>query len=288
MKNGRILVLGAAGMLGGTLVPILATAGFEVVRHGRNPLPECIDVHADLADLHQVIRLIQLVEPQAVVNLAALSNVDQCETEPHEAYLANELSAYNVARAARDTPELHVIHLSTDQVYDGLGPHSESHVVIRNTYAQTKRAAELVMESCHAAILRTNFFGPSYVGHRRSLSDWIIESLQQGREIPVFTDVFFSPLTMDSLSRTVCELVATRLTGIYNVGSRHGMSKADFALAVARAKGLPTSLLNRVTSETVTSGRARRPKDMRMCVEAIERALGRPMPTLAAEIESIA
>lgn len=274
-------------MLGGTLVPILSAAGYEVVRHGRTPLPEYIDVHADLSDPQQALTLFKSVEPQAIVNLAALSNVDRCESEPQEAYLNNVLTAANVARAARAAPAIHVIHVSTDQVYDGPGPHSEADVVIRNSYGQTKRAAELVMESCHATILRTNFFGPSQIAHRRSLSDWIIESLEQGRGIPVFTDVFFSPLTMDSLSRTVSEILATRPIGILNVGSRDGMSKADFAFAVADAQGLPTSLLNRVPSETVAAGRARRPKDMRMCVAAIERALGRPMPTLAAEIAAL-
>lgn len=287
MKNGRVLVLGAAGMLGGTLVPMLTSAGYEVIRHGRHPRPDLIDVHADLADTHLTVKLLQTVKPEAVVNLAALSNVDRCESEPHESYVSNLLSAVNVSRAVQVTPGVHAIHFSTDHVYDGPGPHTELHVMIRNSYAQTKRAAELVMEHCHATIVRTNFFGPSSVADRRSLSDWIIQSLEENHAIPVYTDVFFSPLTMNSLSKIVLELIAIRPKGIFNVGSRDGMSKCQFAFAVAEAKRLPLSLLNPVSSETASPTRARRPKDTRMIVAAVEKILDHNMPTLASEIETL-
>jgi dTDP-4-dehydrorhamnose reductase len=112
-------------------------------------------------------------------------------------------------------------------------------------------------------------------------------SLTAGSAIPVFTDVFFSPLTMHSLSEIIVDLLPHPPEGVFNVGSRDGLSKAEFAFAFAKAMALPQDLLVPSCSDTVTANRARRPKDMRMNVKAIESALGRQMPTLADEIVSL-
>jgi len=287
MKSRRILVLGAGGMFGATLVPVLAAAGHHVIRHSRTPRQAQGDLHADLADRDATRALFEAVDPNIVVNLVAATNVDLCETDPHQAYVGNVVTAGNVAHAARAMPGAHVIHVSTDQVYDGPGPHAEANVVIRNTYAQTKRAGELLLEDCAATILRTNFVGPSHVANRTSLSDWIAASLAAGSTIPVFTDVFFSPLTMSSLSNIIVELLSEPPVGVFNVGSREGLSKAAFAFAFAEAMDLPQHLLVPTLSDAVASNRARRPKDMRMSVAAIETVLGKQMPTLADEITSL-
>ena len=287
MTSRRVLVLGASGMLGGTLVPVLVAAGHHVIRHARTAANRFADVQADLADNEATLALFQAVDPEIVINLAGETNVDACEADPHRAYVGNVVTAANVARAARASANLRVIHVSTDQVYDGPGPHGEADMLIRNTYAQTKRAAELLFEHSPTTIIRTNFVGPSHVSHRSSLSDWIAASLTAGSTIPVFTDVFFSPLTMHSLSKTIANLLPQPPDGIFNVGSRDGMSKAEFAFAVAKAMSLPQDLLVPTCSDAVTGNRARRPKDMRMSVEAIESSLGRRMPTLADEIASL-
>ncbi len=76
------------------------------------------------------------------------------------------------------------------------------------------------------------------------------------------------------------------LTGVFNAGCRDGASKADFAMSVARHKGLQTET-SRIGASTVMPDRAKRPKDMRMAVGRIEQALGRPMPTLDQEVAKL-
>lgn len=280
-------MLGANGMLGGTLSPVLEAAGHKVIRHARTPHAGLVDAHADLADRNATLALFNSVNPDVVINLAAASNVDLCESDPQLAYLGNVITAANVARALRGMRRAHLIHISTDQLYDGIGPHAEAHVVIRNMYAQTKRAGELLFDGSPATILRTNFFGPSRVVQRTTLSDWITSSLTAGSKIPVFTDVLFSPLTMCSLSQVIVQMLHDPPIGVFNVGSREGMTKADFAFAVAKSLDLREDLLVPALSDSGLPNRARRPKDMRMNVAAIENVLGRQMPLLSDEIKSL-
>jgi dTDP-4-dehydrorhamnose reductase len=87
------------------------------------------------------------VEPEIIVNLAALTNVDLCERHPQLAYLSNVKIVENLASSIRNLPiRCHLVHLSTDQVYDGAGPHKEEDITLSNYYAFSKYASELAAE----------------------------------------------------------------------------------------------------------------------------------------------
>ena len=126
-------------------------------------------------------------------------------------------------------------------------------------------------------------FGPSRTEGRASLSDFVVEALRQKKPITLFQDILFSPLHMDTLARYVRRSIEEELRGVFNLGCREGMSKADFALSIARHKGLPTTSATMGESHHLL-GRARRPADMRMDVSLIEEAIGETMPTLECEI----
>ena len=135
-------------------------------------------------------------------------------------------------------------------------------------------------------MLRTNFFGPSRRTGRSSLSDFVIQSLTAGKPVTFFADIFFSPLHMATFGALAVELVQRGITGVFNAGCRNGASKAQFALAIARHKGLQTQTA-RIGNSTSLPGRAARPKDMRLAVDRIETAAGRRMPTLEEEIAKL-
>jgi dTDP-4-dehydrorhamnose reductase len=279
----RVLVTGAMGLLGSSLSLALEQYGVRVVRHGRR----AGDVQADLTQRQAVEQLLNGVAPDAVVNLAALTNVDQCESQPSEAYRSNTLTTENLAsviRRLRVPPYL--IQISTDQVYDGPGPHAEDSVTIRNYYAMSKYAGELAASGVPSTILRTNFFGPSIQPDRTSFSDWIVGALRRGEVIRVFQDVFFTPLSLQRLGAFVCLALERRIPGTFNLGSREGMSKAEFCFTLAEVLGLPTTSLVR-TDSSKAGLRAARPKDMRMDCSSFSRLFGVELPTLRLEIESM-
>jgi dTDP-4-dehydrorhamnose reductase len=278
----HLLVIGATGLLGSTLAPILAASGHSVVIHGFSGAAQ---EKADLCDFAQASAMMARVKPDCIINLAALTNVDLCEREPHKAYLLNVATVTHVARAIREQAQhCHLIQISTDQVYDGRGPHSESNVTITNTYALSKIAAELAAASLPSTILRTTFFGRSRSDNRTSFSDWIVQSLRKGAPINVFDDILFTPLNIKTLASMIERLVSIRPVGLFNLGSREGMSKAAFAFALAEVMALPTSHITRTVSTASQALDAYRPKDMRMDSSLFERTMGLQLPTLIDQI----
>jgi dTDP-4-dehydrorhamnose reductase len=284
--QGPTLLLGASGLLGASLLPVLEEAGGVVSTQGRSA---GVQHRADFARTNEAAAVLDAVRPGAIVNLIGATNVDRCEQQPDEAYRTNSRVVENVAAWMRQrSPETHLVHVSTDQLYDGDGPQSEDGVTIRNTYALSKYCGELAAVGVASTILRTNFFGRSRCAKRQSFTDWLYGSLTRGDHIRVFDDVRFSPLSMASLSNLICAVIGDRILGVFNLGSRDGMSKADFAFEFAAALGLSTRSMSRVPIAGGLPLTAYRPRDMRMDVSKIEAALGIRLPTLAAEIRRTA
>lgn len=280
-----ILTLGATGLLGATLVPTLIASGHTVITHGFSGSAQ---EKVDLSNFTQTSDLLARAKPDCIINLVALTNVDQCEREPNKAYMLNVMTVANVVRAIRvQAPNCHLIQISTDQLYDGSGPHAEANATVTNTYAFSKIAAELSAASISSTILRTNFFGKSRCANRISFSDWIVSNLRAEQSINVFDDILFSPLEIKTLALMIERTVSTRPVGLFNLGSRNGMSKADFAFELAEIIGLPTSQLIRAQSTACSALGAYRPKDMRMDSSLFEATLGLKLPTLLEQLESL-
>jgi dTDP-4-dehydrorhamnose reductase len=284
-RMSKILVTGATGLLGATLVPQLERRGHTVLRHGHRGAAQ---FRADLRDPAQTAAMLEQARPDCIINLAALTDVDRCEREPNEAYELNVVSLENICGWIRSgAPGCHLVQISTDQVYDGPGPNPESAVTIRNTYAFSKIAAELVAAGAAGTVLRTNFFGRSRCPTRTSFSDWILQSIHAGRPLALFEDVHFSPLSLSTVSAMIERVVRERPRGVFNLGAAGGASKADFAFAFARALNLPTAQMQRTASSRAPQLAARRPRDMRMDSGLFERTMGLELPPLSDEINSM-
>ena len=91
---------------------------------------------------------------------------------------------------------------------------------------------------------------------------------------------------MSTLAALAFEMLEKGLRGIFNVGSRAGMSKRDFAHSVAARLGLSTAAAKDGDSAAIP-GRAARPRDLRMDVGRVEHALRRPMPSCQHEIDKL-
>jgi len=278
---GVILVLGATGMLGATLCPDLSAMGYRVLRQSRRPGTEvCFD------PLDRIAVAAALAEHQsdAVVNLIAESNVDACQMDMRRAYLANVRTVENLVSAMAVEPSTaHLIQISTDHVYDGVGPHAESAALPCNAYAVTKYAGELAALRVGATVMRTNFFGCSRSAGRNSFSDWVVSSLRSKAGFTVFDNVYFSALHMSTLTQCVARAIRQRCGGVFNVGCKDGLSKAGFAQLLASGLGLDTASM-KIGSVGDAPLSAPRPSDMRMNVYSFERTFGVEMPSMAQQI----
>jgi dTDP-4-dehydrorhamnose reductase len=277
----RVLVTGAAGLLGPYLVDAFADVGDVVTTTRTSGSLSC-----DLTYPDQVGHLLQTVGPALVVHAAALTQVDDCEHDPGRADACNRGMVQNLVDHLH--PEAKLLMFSTDQVYpDVPGPHSEADVGPVNVYGQTKLAGErAAMTRGSSLVLRVNFFGPSRTSGRASLSDFVVEHLVTGAPVTFFSDVLFSPLHLATLASVAVDAVERGVSGVYNVGSRGGMSKLEFGLAVAAHLGLGTEVATAGLS-TDRPGRAPRPRDLRMAVDSIEAVLQSSMPTTSDEVAKL-
>jgi dTDP-4-dehydrorhamnose reductase len=276
-----VLITGGNGLL----APFMEEAGRkygEVIltaRQGGN-------FSCDLADGTSVKYLLEKTKPEVVIHCAAMTDVDKCEKNAAEAYDGNLNTTKNIVRYFPRKCQL--VYISTDQVYPDIsGPHQEGSEDPVNEYGRSKLAGEqAALASPGSLVLRTSFFGTSRTPNRKSLSDFVVDSLSARKQISLFPDVLFSPLHATTVATLTFEMIERRLNGVFNLASRDGLSKAEFALTVASHFGLQTETATEGYS-TMQPGRAIRPKDLRMDPSQLERALGMTMPGLKQEIEKI-
>lgn len=286
LQMNGFLITGATGLLGTTLVPYLKLYGYNIVTHARTGRTDFL---ADLADRDKSFEMLTQIQPSLIINLVSLTSVELCQEQLNSAYLANTRTVENLVYWLLETGTgCHLIQISTDHVYDGMGLHTEDEITLTNNYAFSKYAGELAAARVPSTILRTNFVGRSKASHRESLTDWVYTSLTNGKQIQVLNDVYFSPLSMTTLVGMIRLVIEKKPIGIYNLGSHNGMSKADFDFAFAKCLGLSTKTMSRIDTGQAKFWKAYRPKDMRMDSSRFENTLGVKLPLLSDEIKQVA
>jgi dTDP-4-dehydrorhamnose reductase len=282
----KILVTGATGLLGSSLVPYLRKLGHTVVAHARAAQA---DIVFDLSESALTYEQLTRVRPDVIINLVGLTSVELCEDQVNLAYLTNTRTVENLAHWMRASgADCHLVQVSTDHVYDGTGLHTEDEITLTNYYAFSKYAGELAACGVPSTILRTNFVGKSKVAHRESLTDWVYNSITMKQHVQVLDDVYFSPLSISMLVEMIGLVVERRPLGIYNLGSHAGMSKADFDFAFAECLCLPTGTMTRIKTSQAAFLKAYRPRDMRMDCSRFEEVMRIKLPTLQELIQQMA
>ena len=281
-----ILITGSTGLLGADLVPYIKKCDYKVITHS---LSRNADILFDLSDKEKSYECLEKIKPNVIINLVSLTSVDICEEKLNLAYLTNTRSVVNLVNwISCSGTNCHLVQISTDHIYDGPGLHSEEDITITNNYAFSKYAGELAAIQVPSTVLRTNFIGRSKATHRESLTDWVYNSCVEKKHVKVLDDVYFSPLSIKVITEMIELVVQKKPIGIYNLGSRNGMSKADFDFAFAKYLKLPTNTMKRIKRSEATFLKAYRPEDMRMDSSKFENALGLKLPNLDDLIEPLA
>lgn len=284
-----LLVAGASGFLGRTLALEALASGRRVTgsvnRHAAADQPGLAVVTADLTVPSAAKRLLRHLEPKWVVNCAAVANVDECERDPERARALNVELPRALAAACAEAG-VGLVHMSTDSVFDGeRGNYSEDDEPAPvNVYARSKLEGERAVHEVlpAALVLRTNFIGVS-PSRSVGLADWIASKLESGERIRGFADVMFAPLLVNELARLVLAAIDSELQGLYHASARDACSKYDFGCRLARALGFDSTLIDRATLADAKLT-ARRPLNTSLSSSRLERALGRPMPSIESAI----
>lgn len=241
---------------------------------------------ADLLDT-DIRALLTACRPDVVVHCAAITSVDQCESNPQVAQKLHVRSTEGLAEACRAI-NAQLVYISTDSVFDGAkeAPYTElDRPQPLNVYANTKLDGERsVLAYSKGLVLRTNIFGWRWQGPA-SFSEWILAGLQQQAELTMFTDVMYSPIASEELARVIDMCIERDIAGLYHAGGGESLSKYDFSLKVARAFSLPATYVRPIKlaeKELV----ARRPANMALDSSALGRLLGKAMPDVDTSIHA--
>ena len=236
---GRVFVTGAAGRLGASIVDVFADR--DVVAHTRASL--------DITDPEAVRRTVGDAAPAVVINCAAFNDVDGAEDRAVEAVAVNALSVRGLARAAEACGAT-LVHFGTDFVFDGRAtePYTEdAQPAPRSTYALSKLLGEwFALDAPRAFVLRVeSLFGAphGWTGRRGSL-DSIVEGLERGAEVRVFTDRVVSPSYADDVARATRHLVDSEAApGVYHCVNSGQATWRDVAQEAARLLGVTARLV---------------------------------------------
>ena len=205
------------------------------------------------------------------MNLAAITNIDQCEKFNKKALNINTIFLKNIRYySSLHNKECYLIHLSTDQFYSNYKSNSEGQKKCLNFYTKTKLLSEIYLKNTNSIILRTNFFGKSLKPTRKSFTDFIYYNLINKNKINLVDDVKFSPISINTLKKVLLLIIKKKFTGIYNVGSKRGYSKFKFGIKFAEKLNLDKSLIIKKSINDLKL-LAKRPRDMRMIVTLFEK-----------------
>jgi len=271
----NILVLGAYGLLGSHLCSSLLEESYKVFHQGSSD-------NAELSFLpyldDELVKVVEKKQPEVIINLIALTNVDLCEKDPQLAYLLNVKTVEKIIEASKYF-DFHLIHLSTDQVYSGLGIHKESCVKPINVYGLTKYCSELVASKMKSTIIRTNYHSKSIVLKRYSFSDWLVKSLRNGDKITLFDDISFNAVHVSFLIKIIKISIQEKHIGTFNVGCKDSITKAKFAISLGKLLNLNDS--SAVIGKSKDSKLiASRPNNMVMCVDKLQKLFKIEAPTI--------
>ncbi len=279
----KVLITGSNGLLGQKLIEhyksqtahqLVATARGEdrfALKGGY------VYESLDITNEAEVKRVLALHKPDAVINTAAMTNVDACETE-REACDDLNVNAVKYLVQACNEIGAHLVHVSTDFIFDGThGPIDENEKPAPlSYYGQSKLLAEeQVMNFAKSwSIARTVLvFGIVSDMSRSNIVLWAKGALESGKQINVVSDQFRTPTLAEDLANG-CELIAEKkASGIYNISGRDFMSVFDLVYRVADFWKLDKSLLKISTSEGIKQP-AKRPPITGFRIDKAVRELG--------------
>jgi len=278
----RILVTGANGLLGQKLVlrlqqkndiELIATA------RGKLNLPQQRGVFYSLDVTHEgeVNRVISTTKPTVVINTAAMTQVDQCETDRDECWKSNVNSVEYLIRACSKN-NVHLIHVSTDFIFDGShGPLDETEKPNPvNFYGESKLAAEkaIINSSIDWCILRTVLvYGITADMSRSNIVLWVKNSLEQGKTIQVVNDQWRTPTRAEDLAMGCYRAAEKNAQGIYHISGKDFLSPYDIALQTADFFKLDKSLIKASDSNQFKQP-ARRPLTTGFIIDKARKDLG--------------
>ena len=262
----KILITGSNGLLGQKLVlslrdnyEVLATSIGACRMNNQNRFTyQSLDITNEQA----VQRIVLHFQPDAIINTAAMTNVDTCEDNQEACDKVNVHAVQYLADACAKVGA-HLVHISTDFIFDGEeGPYKEEDQANPlNYYGLSKVRSEHILQkhSCDWVVLRTIIvYGTADNISRDNIVLWGRAALKKGDPLDIIDDQFRSPTLAEDLAQACILAVEKRAKGVYNASGKDIMSILEMVERMADFYGCDKSIINRISSVTL-SQKAKRP-----------------------------
>lgn len=280
----KILITGSSGLLASAIIHKFKNK-FDLYLTSRNP-GENFDTKFKSFDLScdDYSLLTNWTKPDIIIHCAASTNVDQCEVNKNEALKVNT----ETVKKLKDVfPESKFVFISTDAVFsepNGCVEESECNPV--NYYGHTKYLAEQYLRTLdeNFLIIRTTIVGLG--GHRQSFCDWILNSAKNGKEIGLFTDSFFNPISIWNFSEKIDWCLDNDVQGIFHINGSEIISKYDFGIKLVKAAGLRGDIIKKIKISDMNFI-AKRNSNMSLSVEKFKKIYNAPLPDINTTITEI-
>jgi dTDP-4-dehydrorhamnose reductase len=259
------MVVGGQGRLGQKLIEVLKReTEWEVSSVVRAGIADRRGVrYFDTASKREWKELLADIRwtPDVMVNCAAISDVDFCETHRQEAWETNVgLTEIQVELCRKTGGKL--IQISTDHVFSGEdGPYTESSTPNPiNYYGKSKLAADnlCIQSGIDCCIVRTMWLYGSIENGKPTFVDWVLANVAQRKRIAVPGDEFGNPTLTDDVAYGIIRVVEESFQGILNLAGPETVSRETFATAILQEWGFDPEMIDTVTSAEL-GRRARRP-----------------------------
>jgi dTDP-4-dehydrorhamnose reductase len=246
----KMLVTGAAGMLGSALIPALNKRGHKVFATDLAPVDK-IDL-LDVRDNIQINTIIDKIKPEMVLHLAAETDVDRCELEPEHAFLTNTIGTQNVALACQKRNIL-MVYISTIGVFygDQIEPYSEFDTPNPiNIYGRSKLEGEKIVQNLleRYYIVRAGWMVGGGPKRDKKFIGKIIKQIKEKNVLKAVNDKIGSPTYTVDFSKCLTDLIETGYYGLYHCTNKGYCSRFDVAKKIVEFMGRSDVTVEQVSS----------------------------------------
>jgi len=279
----RILVTGSNGLLGQKLTDLcVSDPEVELIASSKGPNRHPVKngyiyEDMDILDSKQIQRVVEKYHPDTIINTAAMTNVDACESDKENCYALNVETVKSLIGIC-EQHKIQLIHLSTDFIFDGEnGPYTEEdHPNPLSYYGQTKLEAEQLLQksTCRWVILRTIIvYGIVNDMSRSNIILWAKGALEKGSPINVVDDQWRMPTLAEDLAECCLLAAKKNAEGIFNASGKDMLSILEMVKMVADYWKLDQSLINPISADSLNQT-ANRPKKTGFILDKAKRVLG--------------
>lgn len=285
VSNGRLVLFGGGGFVGGNLARAALAQGWSVDIVDALELPGVPGAawhRADITDGAAVRALIAEIRPDAVVDLAAVADIDRAERE-HELAWAVNVEAARVIASSCAQAGAHMLYFSSDAVFEGTAARyaEDDPLDPVNYYGRTKAEGEKAVRDAHpaAAILRISLALGFPVTAGNSFLAGLEAGLKAGKEITAPRDEIRTPVDVFTLASCVLELARMRFAGVIHIGSTDSIDRATLTQKAAVLLGYPDARIVTASATLPAGGRAPRHRNGIIAVDKARGLLRTPLLT---------